>query len=281
MNYLSLLYRLFIVFTPPSVLYYSHVYTTHYYKSTQSEGDENTMKRIAKITVIMFLVLLMSPLVVFAKVPKGYLEVKITAKNFKNYFEVVKMKHYDEFGDYDGYDYVLKSKLLKKGYYLCNVSKDFAYKYLFTEKSKYKYKKKTHKNTVKRMGTRGRISTFYTTECSFFAPLRGWRNDDGYTYDYKYGRCKNFKITKAKGKVLFVKPENVIKKEKDRIIIKNPYKQGRKWGNAGLYFFGKIDYVFHEEDYDGSYKEVIDYYYMSLDYVNKYNDQYDEGVLIR
>ena len=217
------------------------------------------MKRIAKLTVIMLLVLLMSPLAVFAT-PKGYKEVTLTKKNFKKYFEVVKMKKYDEFGDYKGYDFVLKSKLLKKGYYLYKID-DFAYKFSLKEKYKYKYKKKSYKKTYKTKGTRNSLNY-----------LDGWTNYSGYKYDYKYGKVKSFKISKAKGKLIFATPDNVIGVDKRHddynnhwylIKLKLPYDK-------------RTDYVDHYDEEND--KCIIDYYCTTPHTYNDGKNKY--GIII-
>ena len=112
------------------------------------------MKRIAKISIIMLLVLMMSPLAALAA-PQGYMEVELTKKNFKQYFEIKKVKQLDAFGAYDGYEFVLSSKMLSKGYYIYDI-KNFALKATAKHKEKYKIKKKTYKYTENR-----KINTTY------------------------------------------------------------------------------------------------------------------------
>ena len=201
------------------------------------------MKRIAKITVIMLLVFLMSPLAVFAE-HKGYKEVKLTKKNFTKYFEVTKMKKYNVFGDYGGYEFILKSKLLKKGYYLYKCD-GFSLKYTFKNKYKYKYKKKTYKRT----------NTVNRTTSSFRNSLDRWSDP----CDYKYAKAKSFKISKVKGKLIFIESSNVVK-------IKKTYDEDGKYSGSMII----LKYPYDEDtDYESHWdekkdKEVIDYYCMDL-----------------
>ena len=215
------------------------------------------MKRIAKIAVIMLLVFLMSPLAVFAA-PKGYKEVTLTKKNFSKYFEVVKMKHYDEFGDYNGYSFILKSKLLKKKYYLYETD-DYVIKTTTKERYKYKYRKKTYKNTWKFNSTSSWVGN------SIMARYSGKLK-----YDYKYAKLKSFKVKKAKGKLVFIEPSNVKG-------IKRIYDDDGKYDGSIIML--KYPYIEYPQKYhtscethwdDDKDKYVVDYYYMHLNDQNIY-----------
>ena len=223
------------------------------------------MKRIAKISVIMLLILIMSPLAAFAA-PQGYMEVDLTKKNFKNYFEVVKMKDYDSFGDYNGYSFIFRSKLLKKGYYLYKTD-DFAVRYSGKVRGKYKYKKKTEKYTYKIKYTSSYVDNRITS-CS---------NSDGYKYNYNYAKINNFKVLKAKGKLVFIEPSNIISIEHrystydgsdQGLVIKLRYP-----------YDSNTDYVSHWDE--ASKKQVIDYYYKTISWYNKYSNGTKDGVIVR
>lgn len=203
----------------------------------------------------------MSPLAAFAA-PPGYLEVNLTKKNFKNYFEVVKVKRYDDFGDYNGYEFVLKSKLLKKGYYLYSAD-DFALKYSAKERYKYKYKKKTYKGSVKTK----------RTNSSIYWDLAGRYND---TYNIKYGKFSNFKILKIKGKLIFIEPSNIISIE---------HKYDSDGYDYGLIF--KLRYPYDKETRsikhwdEATHANVVDYYYQYVGDANMYYNGTKDGVIVR
>ena len=167
----------------------------------------------------MLLVMLMSAVTAFAA-PKGYKEVKLTKKNFKKYFEIKKVKRYDAFGDYDGYKITFSSKLLKKGYYVCDV-KDFAIKGTVVERWKYKYKKRTYKHSYKRKFN--------------YTYLDSYLGGGSSNYDYKYAKASKFKIKKVKGTIVYATPSNIKKVEKVylstnkhdlircKVLVKYPY----------------------------------------------------------
>jgi hypothetical protein len=218
------------------------------------------MKRITKTFVIMLLVMMMSPLTAFAA--PGFLEVELTPKNFNKYFELIKTKRLDEFGDYNGYQFILKSKLLSKGYYLYS-AKDFAIKYTGVERIKQKIGNRINKWNSKIDRTMSDIR---------------WEVD--YPHDkssnYKYAKISNFKIKKAKGKLVFIDPSNIVAVQDycnsdnevvgRKIILKQPYDKNTDC----------------ESHYDDNGNEVIDnYYYIAYDYyINYYNNGKDK-ILIR
>lgn len=218
------------------------------------------MKRFTRLVVIILLVLMMLPITVFAA-PEGYMDVELTPNNFKNYFEVVKMKHFDKFGSYDGYNFILKSKLLKNGYYLYSCE-DFAIKYSAKERYKYKHKKKSYKNTVKIKNTFSYIE--YDVSTNY--------NDN--KYDFKYAKISNFKVSKVKGKIVFIEPSNVIaidhyydKDGEDHgqiIKLKHPYDKNTPC----------------KTHYDENDKEVMDYYFMYFAIENRYDDG-KEKIIVR
>ena len=165
------------------------------------------MKRIVKIMLITFVVLVSLSFVAFAA-PDGFLEVKLNTKNFSNYFEIKKHKYYNG-KEYTGYVFDACSKLLKKGYYIYDLKG-----VVIEGTAKVRAKVKKHKTSYK-----SKFQNSYGTELAFGgAPPE---------YDYKYGKVWDVKITKAKGSVIFIKPDNVIsvKKEGSVIIIKlrKPY----------------------------------------------------------
>lgn len=203
------------------------------------------MKKAIRLSVIMLFVVLLSACTAFAA-PKGYKEVKLTKKNFKKYFEVKKVKRYDAFGDYDGYKITLKSKLLKKGYYICDV-KNFAIKGTVKERYKYKYRGKTYKHTFK-----------WKMNMTVFPPYLAGGSSN---YNYSYAKVKKLKISKIKGTIVFAEPSNIIKVTKKfstsnkydlswvEVRVKYPY-SGRTWNYypansytaSGYYFYDYYTY---------------------------------------
>ena len=177
------------------------------------------MKKVVRLSVIMLLVMLMSAVTAFAA-PKGYKEVKLTKKNFKKYFEVKKVKRYDAFGDYEGYKITFSSKLLKKGYYVCDV-KNFAIKGTLVERWKYKYNGKTHKYSHKWKYSGTYLETYLSSGSA--------------NYNYSYGKVSKLKIKKVKGTITYAIPSNIRKVEKVysttnkhdllhcKVLVKNPY----------------------------------------------------------
>ena len=177
------------------------------------------MKKVVRLSVIMLLVMLMSAVTAFAA-PKGYKEVKLTKKNFKKYFEVKKVKRLDSFGDFDGYRITFSSKLLKKGYYVCDV-KDFAIKGTVVERWKYKYKGKTYKHSHK-----WKYNSTY---------LNTYLGSGSENYNYSYAKVSKLKIKKVKGTIIFAIPSNIRKVEKVysstnkndlmycKVLVKKPY----------------------------------------------------------
>ena len=216
------------------------------------------MKRITKIFVIMLLLLMMSPLAAIAA-PKGYMEVNLTKKNFKKYFEVVKMKHYDEFGDYGGYAFILKSKLLKKGYYLYGAN-DCAIKGSYKWREKWKYKKKTYKQTDTYKFSMSVIDTI---------------NGRGSSNNYKYAKISKFKVKKAKGKLVFIEPSNVIG-------IGKRYVDGEYYGKIIKLKYPYDKNTRYEYHYDENDNKVIDYYWKYIDGHNTYyNGKNKDGIIVR
>ena len=218
------------------------------------------MKRISRTFVIMLLVMMMSPLTAFAT--PGFLEVDLTPKNFNQYFELIKTKRLDKFGDYNGYEFILKSKLLSKGYYLYS-AKDFAIKYTGIQRTKQKTGNRINKWNSKIDSTKSNIGSAV-----------------GYTYDkdsnYKYAKISNFKIKKAKGKLVFIDPSNIVAVQDycnsdnevvgKKIILKQPYDKNTQC----------------ESHYDDNGNKVIDnYYYIAYDYSINYYDNGKDIILIR
>ena len=202
------------------------------------------MKRVVRVSVIILLVMLMSAMTAFAA-PKGYKVVKLTKKNFKKYFEVKKVKRYDAFGDYEGYRISFKSKLLKKGYYVCDV-KNFAIKGTIVERWKYKYKKRTYKHSRKWKYNSTYLNTY----------LGGGLSN----YNYSYAKASKFKIKKVKGTIVFATPSNIRKVEKVystsnknellycKVMVKYPYADktyktyDSDWNVNGYYFSDSYTY---------------------------------------
>ncbi len=209
------------------------------------------MKRIVSVFILMIMLLTAIPLSVSAAAP-GYMEVKITKKNVKNYLEVKKIKRYDEFGDYSGYFFGLYSKMRKKGYYLYS-SDGVAVKISGTEKSKYKYKKKWKKSSYK----------FKNSTVTFNQFIGGGGSESS----YKYAKLTKVKYKKAKGTMIFVRPDNVIgvkleRTDSDgdkvyRIMLKYPYDQNTNCES-------------HWDDVQE--KEIIDYYYITR-LVSRYDNE--------
>ena len=208
----------------------------------------------------MLLVMMMSPLTAFAA--PGFLEVELTPKNFNKYFELIKTKRLDKFGDYNGYQFILKSKLLSKGYYLYS-AKDFAIKYTGVERIKQKIGNRINKWNSKIDRT-----------------MSDFRSEVGYLHDksgnYKYAKISNFKIKKAKGKLVFIDPSNIVAVQDYRdsdnkvigkkIILKQPYDEN----------------TLCESHYDDNGNKVIDnYYYLAHDYDINYYDNGKDKILFR
>lgn len=181
------------------------------------------MKKITRILLLSFVLLLAVP--TYAKAdPPGYKVVKLTKKNIKKYFTIKSFKCYPAHGDYA---ICLYSKLRKKGYFVYDTI-GLKVKVTFTEKYKSSY------YTVKR------TITDYDADSGMVILL-----SDG---SYKKSKIKNIKFTKVKGKVIFVKPDNVIGFEHDywghEIKLKYPFDSmtlGRThWG----YVNGVYDEIF-------------------------------------
>lgn len=128
--------------------------------------------------------------------PKGYKVVKITKKNALKYFGFKKAKRRDEFGDYDGYSFGMYNKLRKKGYYVYD-TQDLALK--IHQSNRYKWKTDKGK-WVKETYS----STQILTNVGEDLVVCGKDNN------YKYGKLLSTKVKKAKGKVIFIKPSNII-----------------------------------------------------------------------
>ena len=205
------------------------------------------MKRITKTFVIILLVMMMSPLTAFAT--PGFLEVDLTPKNFNQYFEIVKMKHYDDSGKYDSYVFILKSKLLAKGYYLYS-AKDFYIKYTGTARCKQTHNKITYKSTDK----------LDSSLSYYFNYIAMFHKDN----DYKYGKITKFNVKKAKGKLIFIEPSNVIG-------IKDVYQSDGSYKGKAIILkqpYDKLtEYVYHEDDDEN---EIIEYYYKPISGSNTY-----------
>ena len=71
------------------------------------------MKKYLRILLFVLLFSFFIPVNVYSA-PKGFKEVKITTKNALKYFDFMKVKKKDSFGDYDGYSFVMYNKLRKK-----------------------------------------------------------------------------------------------------------------------------------------------------------------------
>ena len=208
------------------------------------------MKKAVRLSIVLLFAVLLSACTAFAA-PKGYQEVKITKKNAKKYFSYKKVKDKDTFGDYAGYDFYLLSKKLKKGYYIYDVSDDFALKVSFKDVYKLKTGKKWHKFKSKRTAT-VRYAGSYLAGHSKIA-------------NYKYGKLKSFKIKKAKGKVIYILPSNV-----------KGVKLVSKSGNYSTYHI-MLKYPYNSSTlckyhYDKNYNRIVDYYYVSRTVSNYKNE---------
>lgn len=160
------------------------------------------MKKIVRTWIILIIVLILTSLAAYAA-PQGYIEVELTKSNFKKYFEVAKMKLYDK-GKYCGYEFVLRSKLLKKGYYLYS-AEGFSVKLDATVRCKCKYKTMSFKviRRMKRILKEVDEEVFTVSKSAKVCP-----------YPYKDGKYNIHKVLKAEGKLVFITPDNVIALEK-------------------------------------------------------------------
>ena len=175
------------------------------------------MKRMTRFLLVLLAVMLLVPTVTYAA-PQGYKEVSVTKKNFKKYFEVNKYKYYEN-QKYKGYIFKLRSKLRKKGYYLYDAS-------AFTARGFYHYRYKLKS---------GKKYTKYIALYSWNVKGKyGWSLAGGPAKaSYKYAKIKDFEVAKAKGKLVFATPDNVIGLEENtddsgnfagyRIKLKYPY----------------------------------------------------------
>ena len=201
------------------------------------------MKRMTRLLLVLLAVLLLVPAVTYAA-PKGYKEVTVTKKNFNKYFEVHKYKYYEN-QKYKGYIFELRSKLRKRGYYLYDPSALSARGFYH-----YRYKLK-----------RGKKYTKYIALYSWNVKGRyGWGLAGGPAKaSYKYAKIEDFEVSKAKGKIVFATPDNVLGLEENtnasddfagyRIKLKYPYDN-------------KTPYIAHTDEKTG--QEVIDYYYVDV-----------------
>ena len=201
------------------------------------------MKRMTRFLLVLLAVLLLVPAVTYAA-PQGYKEVSVTKKNFKKYFEVGKYKYYEN-QKYKGYIFEFRSKLRKKGYYLYDASAFTAMGFYH-----YRYKLKSGRKYTKY------IALYYWNVKDRY----GWSLAGGPAKaSYKYAKIEDFEVAKAKGKLVFVTPDNVIGLEENtndsgdfagyRIKLKYPYDD-------------KTPYEAHVDEKTG--QEVIDYYYMDV-----------------
>lgn len=209
------------------------------------------MKRIARLSVIVLLMLLMSPLAAFAA-PQGYMEVELTKKNFNQYFEIKKVKQLDAFGEYDGYSIEMSSKMLKKGYYIYGV-KGFAIKGTAKRRYKFTSNKKTYKYTGNTTINRSASGSF-----SGIPIARGLDN-----WDYAYGKAWDVKIKRLKGTIIFAEPSNVIG-------VERKYSDSNK--NRLSYAKIKLRYPYYddtyeEEHWDDATDSYVTDYYCSYDYM--------------
>lgn len=212
------------------------------------------MKRVTRLLIVLLLMLMMIPMESFASAPEGYIEVNLTKKNFKNYLEVRKYKDIDAFGNYKGVQFNLANK--QALYLLCK--QGFSVKGSCKIKTQYKLKNKKKKSTcimkIKGMGN----------GVSF--DIAGW-NRKG-KYNYEKTKITNLKISKARGTLVYISPDNIIgfgrQEESDRfqyhnangeriytiIKLKHPYDGVTSWHG-------------HVDDYTGEY--IVDYYYVLYD----------------
>lgn len=215
------------------------------------------MRKISRLLLILITLFIMAPTMVFA-VPKGYKEVKLTKKNFTKYWGTKKMKKNDDYGNYARYEFLFYSKLLKKGYYLYEAN-SCTVEYSGKAKYKYKYKKKWHKGERVVKGKKS-----WNGSNKFDMVIDGAPSN----FDYKYAKISKFKIKKAKGKVIFVKPSNVIGIEKSYNIETN---------ELAAYII-KLKYPYDEKTLSYYRKDentgewVIDYYYI-VKYIDKSIDE--------
>ena len=193
------------------------------------------MKKAVRILILAITILFSVPLCANAA-PQGYKVVKLSKKNAKKYMGIKKRKIRDEFGDYDGYTFTLYSKLRSKGYYYYDIRHSFVVKIKY--KNRY-YDKKYGKGTMTE-----NIKTYEFGDILLFR---------GEEYDYKYAKVLSHKFVRAKGKIVFVEPSNVIGIENEsdgrkRIKLRYPYD----------------DTTASEGHYDESTGQwVIDYYYIT------------------
>lgn len=163
---------------------------------SRRKEQEQMKKRFTLLFITLLMLLMMSPLTSFAA-PQGYMEVKLTKKNFKQYFELIKVKRLDAFGGYDGYEVHYRSKLLKKGYYIYS-TKGVAIQGTFKRRSK--FTSKSGKKTITHTNT-------YTQKLPN-APLAFMMTATD--EDYNYAKVWDVEIKNVKGTIIFAEPSNII-----------------------------------------------------------------------
>lgn len=208
------------------------------------------MRKAVEITVIMILILAMNASTSYAA-PQGYIDIKLTKKNFKQFFEPAKVPVYYSSNKCYGFEYVLKSKLLKKGYYLyddllLNDSNDNYFVFTFSARfsnSRPKNKLKLNSKNRERINYRRRKTInrydFFSLE-SQSCDYKG----------YKSAKIHNFKIHKIRSVLTFIEPDNVIGVERvsDGIMIKLKYPYNSDTMSVGHYDIKTNEYI-------------VDYYY--------------------
>ena len=204
------------------------------------------MKRTARLLIIMLLVCLMMPINSFAA-PQGYREVVLTKKNFKQYFDLIKVKRLNAFGGYDGYYICLRSKLLKNGYYFYDakgVAIQGTYKYRYKRTYKLGKKTVTDKTTI----------TLKLPESLPQYSFTGTSSD----HNYSYAKAWDIKIKNVKGTVIFVEPSNIIGVERE-YDESNPNQLNSVKIKVRYPYDDSTNKETHWDD--ATHTNVVDYYY--------------------
>jgi hypothetical protein len=187
------------------------------------------MKKVLRSILCLLVMTLLSSFAAYAA-PEGYMEIELTRKNFKKYFELTKTP-----GNNGNEEFYFRCKLLKKGYCIY-IEK----KYGVTATLNISYKTKLRKGNLE-----DDFDFHNVGDSVGFGTMNG--------YQMTNIKLLSYKIKKAKGKLILVEPDNLIgvesPKEKDQgymVKVKKPYD----------------DSMPCESHYDKELKEtVVDYYY--------------------
>jgi hypothetical protein len=171
--------------------------------------------------------------------PEGYRVVQLTEKNFSKFFEIKKYKLADPSGTYLGYEYRPHGKRRRNRWFVYT-TRNLRVRLTGTELYAWKdHKEKIKAVKTKRMTLKGLESSFAMSDF----------------YLYQFGKLVNVKVEKARGRVVFVKPSNVLGIEiveengmqYYRIKLLHPYDENTP----------AVTHVDEETQ-----ETVVDYYYM-------------------